>query len=273
MKTTSKYAICLGLFILSTFLIGCSQSNQKDGIATTDLNTVVIQNKLSNGNPASVKDFSKSFEGNINNDYPIIMTLNKSGNELYGTYLYKKVGQSIKISGKVDANANFTLDEFDNNGNQTGMFVGTNLNENNISGNWSKPDKSKIMPFTLTATNSLEDNFVRAPDKIISGEWKWVNNSDQLTFNLKIKQIGRNISGSYCAIADYGNRVDCDENGKIAIMGTINGQIANLNFTDYYSGATGKANITWINENKLLWEITYIQEGDYYLPKSAIMVH
>src|SRR5207253_138451 len=55
------------------------------------------------------------------------MTLKREGNNLSGSYFYAKSGSANKLSlrGEIDAKGNFTLQEFDPSGKQTGEFKGT----------------------------------------------------------------------------------------------------------------------------------------------------
>jgi hypothetical protein len=64
------------------------------------------------------------------------------------------VGTKIDVRGTIDNSGSVVLEEFDENGEQTGIFKGVwKTNEDGLielSGNWSKPDGSKSAAFTLT---------------------------------------------------------------------------------------------------------------------------
>lgn len=74
------------------------------------------------------------------------MTLKREGNNLSGSYFYAKSGSANKLSlrGEIDSNGNFTLQEFDSSGKQTGEFKGTWKDEPeqsgaSLEGEWKKP--------------------------------------------------------------------------------------------------------------------------------------
>jgi hypothetical protein len=91
---------------------------------------------------------TKYFKGSIGTSLDLQMKLVRDGDNLTGSYFYKKVGTRITLRGTVDKNGNLTLDEFDPGGKQTGVFKGiwtVNSQDNRISlaGNWSKPPGEK----------------------------------------------------------------------------------------------------------------------------------
>lgn len=83
------------------------------------------------------------------------MTLTKSGSDLNGTYSYKSQGVSIKLSGTIDDSGNIKLDGFDEMGNACDIFKGQ-LVQGTITGNWSKPDGSKTLPFSVSESSNTE---------------------------------------------------------------------------------------------------------------------
>lgn len=99
-------------------------------------------------------DFVKTFEGQIDNKYDIILKITSNEGQIDGNYCYKSVGTNIQVKGSLDTNGNLTLNEFDTKGNQTGLFSGKMVNNNKIEGNWSKPNGDKEKPFLLIESNS-----------------------------------------------------------------------------------------------------------------------
>lgn len=76
------------------------------------------------------------------------MKLVRTGDQLNGSYFYQKIGTRINLRGIVDKEGNFTLDEFDAAGKQTGVFKGLwqvskDDGRINLVGNWSKPATEK----------------------------------------------------------------------------------------------------------------------------------
>ena len=76
------------------------------------------------------------------------MKLVRTGDQLAGSYFYRKVGTRIDVRGNVDKDGNLTLDEFDPTGKQTGSFKGIWTVDPKdglitLAGNWSKPPNQK----------------------------------------------------------------------------------------------------------------------------------
>ena len=99
-------------------------------------------------------DQTRTFRGEIGNQLKIEMRLVRAGERLSGTYAYEKVGTSINLDGTVDAKGNFTLQEADDSGKQTGVFKGTWKEPEaeagaTLDGSWTKPDGSGELSFYL----------------------------------------------------------------------------------------------------------------------------
>jgi hypothetical protein len=166
--------------ILTTALIysSCGSSENKNA-ETTEQTT-------SNNTPTTVPDFTKSFEGTINGKYGIIMTLTKNANNLNGTYTYKSQGTPIKISGTIDDNSNLTINEFNDKGNMTGIFKGQ-LSSNNIIGQWTKPDGSKTMPFSISESQNSETTIAKTESNNSDDYSNWTGTYvDEFKRTLKI---------------------------------------------------------------------------------------
>lgn len=91
---------------------------------------------------------TKHFKGSIGSTLDLQMKLVREGDKLTGSYFYQKVGTRISLRGTVDKDGNLTLDEFDPQGKQTGVFKGlwTVKAEDGLitlAGNWSKPPSEK----------------------------------------------------------------------------------------------------------------------------------
>lgn len=96
---------------------------------------------------------TKYFKGSIGNALGLQMKLVREGENLTGSYFYQKVGTRIDLRGSLDKDGNFTLEEFDPGGKQTGVFKGIwKADENGaieIAGNWTKPNSDKKTAFSL----------------------------------------------------------------------------------------------------------------------------
>ena len=85
---------------------------------------------------------AKYFKGSIGDSLDLQMKLMRNGDQLTGSYSYTKVGTKIDLRGRVDKDGNLTLEEFDPNGKQTGVFQGLWKTDGpdgpiTIAGNWS----------------------------------------------------------------------------------------------------------------------------------------
>ena len=98
-------------------------------------------------------NFVKTFEGEISKKFDIIMKLTSDNGIVSGTYYYKKVGENIQLKGELKSNGELQLNEFDNNGNQTGIFKGKIIENSKIEGKWSKPNGDNEMTFKLIESN------------------------------------------------------------------------------------------------------------------------
>jgi hypothetical protein len=82
------------------------------------------------------------------------MKLFREGGKLTGSYFYQKIGKRISLKGSVDENNQLTLEEYDSEGKQTGVFkgrweIGREDAMLGIAGKWSLPDGKKETPFSL----------------------------------------------------------------------------------------------------------------------------
>ena len=90
--------------------------------------------------------------GSIDNKYPITMDLEQNGSDLRGSYYYNRNGpdKRLNVYGQLDG-SRFRLQEYDNDNNNTGNFVGTYHN-GMVTGTFSLPD-GKTMSFDLEVVN------------------------------------------------------------------------------------------------------------------------
>ncbi len=133
-----KAIIILELFIASS-LIACNGKTDNNADSHLNQTTNLTTSEI-------VVDFTKTFQGTINNKYEIEMNLTKKGSTVTGSYKYTTQNSSLTLKGTIDANGNINLSEFNSKGSITGVFKG-NLIGPSISGTWEKPDGSKSFPF------------------------------------------------------------------------------------------------------------------------------
>jgi hypothetical protein len=120
----------------------------------------------------------REFAGTINKTLRVRIRLSRSGNILSGSYIYERIGTSLRLSGAMTSgatsNEEFYLNEFDERGHQTGKFEGTFASKDWLEGTWSSPGAKKEMPFSAWAIDGKEVPAAN-PDDRVSGEYKRVN--------------------------------------------------------------------------------------------------
>tara|TARA_B100000780_G_C21117937_1_gene452489 strand:+ start:233 stop:652 length:420 start_codon:yes stop_codon:yes gene_type:complete len=100
---------------------------------------------------------------------------------------------------------------------------------------------------------------------------KWVeidpvNGSD---FKIELEVKNDSIWGKYCAISNFGNRIDCSTEDELNIKGKINGNSAEVTFYSFYGAKNGKA-LLLIKGNQLTWKITQWPTGNQVIaPEKA----
>ena len=169
------------ILILGLITIVGLASCRKDSINDGD-KTNIANKKINDSN------FAKSFFGKINDNYPIQMEIISRNGELSGKYFYTRVKKDIEIKGKLDDQGNIQIGEFDQNGNQTGIFKGKIMNNSVIEGTWSKPNGDNQMSFFLSENSDVyhpEQNNLTTGD--ISGIYSAYENHQ-----LEVSEINSN---------------------------------------------------------------------------------
>lgn len=100
---------------------------------------------------------TKYFKGSIGTSLDLQMKLVRTGDQISGSYFYQRIGTRINLRGKIAPDGNFTLDEFDQAGKQTGVFQGVwGVDAQDglatLAGFWSKPEEKsfeKKTPFSV----------------------------------------------------------------------------------------------------------------------------
>jgi len=127
----------------------------------------------------------ETFDGVINK-VPVLMTLTFDDNLIYGTLVYKRVGQAIKVIGSLE-NGNVLLHEFDSKAEVSGVFYGTKKGDE-ITGTWSKPNIQKELNFTLKKTSQIKTE----TDPInVTGTYAYSFGKEAGAGTLSVNQVGR----------------------------------------------------------------------------------
>lgn len=126
-----------------------TQSNTANSTTNTATNNTAT-NTVTSSTPNTNNTKETEYEGTINNNYEILMTLTRTDKSLSGYVVPKGGGSSIPVSGTIDENNNFNLSEYDDKDNWTGTYKGK-ISDGTIEGVWTKPDGSAQRSLYLTA--------------------------------------------------------------------------------------------------------------------------
>ena len=142
----------IALALIAFFSIAACRKNSTPGeqTATGPADGAERQHPEGGVTPAAETKF---FKGSIGSALGLQMKLVREGENLTGSYSYQKIGTKIDLRGNIDKDGNLTLEEFDANGKQTGVFKGVWKQDETgaveIVGNWTKPNSDKKTTFSL----------------------------------------------------------------------------------------------------------------------------
>lgn len=167
----NKFIKALTMVIMITSLTACSQLRRLENTSSTNNEaTYNLPNEVSKTltgdigeklvdlqNKYKKLDMSKSkfengyydYQGTINNNLLIQMSIYPLPDEIVGSYFYEKQGKEIKLKGKADEK-DIILYEYDESGNNAGIFKGTMDTVDKIQGTWISGDGKISYPFSLS---------------------------------------------------------------------------------------------------------------------------
>jgi hypothetical protein len=94
----------------------------------------------------------------------------------------------------------------------------------------------------------------------------WVDESTG--FSLDLYQDLKNVWGQHEVVAQNGNKIDSLE---ASIQGTLEGNVATVQFKSSFTDSVGTAEITYIDVNTIQWKIITPPDGEFYLPAEATL--
>jgi len=144
----SKRMLWLLVIFSIGWLPGCRKSPTPAASTQTTQTAPTPTPSLQPEGVAATAPETKFFQGSIGTTLDLQMKLVRTGDQLNGSYFYRKVGSKIDLRGTIDNNSNVVLEEFDSGGKQTGLFKGIwRVKAEDgfvaIAGNWSKPPGEK----------------------------------------------------------------------------------------------------------------------------------
>lgn len=110
-------------------------------------------------------NFYKKLKGKIGENMMITVDLIKqhdslnNSNSLEGHYYYDKVGMPLKLYGTINDSGKFELKEVNSNGDNTGLFDGQFISENQATGTWTNPKNKKQYPFEIKVSEADNIDF------------------------------------------------------------------------------------------------------------------
>jgi hypothetical protein len=206
--------------------------------------------------------FTRAYEGEIDGKLPVRLVLTKNGQQLTGTYLYKRIGKPLKLQGTINGEGEFTLDEFDPSGRKTGGFKGEFDSPTRLGGSWSGPGGGEPKHFFAYEGFSAPTD-ARGP---FTGSWGNGGPEEGPGFSLDLYQRGSRLEGLYHAITRNATRLDTDS----LVEGTVRGNTATVRWTSGYSGVQGTA-VLRLTGNQLSWRIPKPPTGEYWAPDRATL--
>ncbi|MFL0247132.1 hypothetical protein [Candidatus Clostridium stratigraminis] len=130
-----------------------NQQSQSENISqnTTDIN-INKNTTLLERIDTTKSQFEKGYydyQGTINNNISIQMSIYPIKDEIVGTYFYEKQRKEIKLQGKAGEKS-IILYEYDETGKNTGIFQGKMNSVYKIVGTWISADGKSLYPLTLS---------------------------------------------------------------------------------------------------------------------------
>ena len=109
-----------------------------------------------------------------------------------------------------------------------------------------------------------------APPSDLAGVWEVVTihsgrDTPYSVLTIELRVRGDEVSGRYCFILDYGNRIDCDPASGENFQGRLsgNGRSAHVSFQSFFGGGPGQATLN-LRDSVLLWTVTVTPDGGLY---------
>ena len=228
------------LLILLAFLSNCTENGETSTEVNSDeTDTIETQH---NSNVKMNEDFQDlAFDGTLNGKYPIFIQLNKVGTSIYGEMLYKKIGESISISGS-ESDGKWTLSERGDNDEITGVYEGI-VENNTFKGSWTNPKNGKSIPFNLSVSDENIEIYKKetVSDKDIVIAQKYSDGVSTFTFE-KVSET--EYLFSYFGTWIYGEVTHTGEledvatfkDGKLYYQGTKEDYTENCSFIATFKG-------------------------------------
>lgn len=132
---------------------------------------------------------------------------------------------------------------------------------------------SIMLSIGLTPVEKTDELNLITPIYNFNGDWDWDDNGQFYTitdFQVTLVQTGNVIKGQHCNVGMEGRRIDCSLD-EFSIVGTVNNNVAMVDYKSFYSDTSGKATIKLLTNGKIEWLVTEEAPGQTFFPKKAIL--
>ncbi|WP_314418876.1 hypothetical protein [Pseudescherichia vulneris] len=103
-----------------------------------------------------------------------------------------------------------------------------------------------------------------------TGQWHG-ENKELSMLDLSLNQKDNRLTGTYCYIAQAGNRIDCPPDNEINIHGIVRNGKAEVVFSSSFGGKSGHARLE-LNGEQMKWQLIKSPvHGDYYAPLNYVL--
>jgi hypothetical protein len=203
-----------------------------------------------------------TYDGNLAGRYRIRMTLVRDVDALTGTYVYEEYpGVTLKLSGKVEKDGTFSLDEADAQGKETGTFTGSVNRNGSLEGRRTRPDGSGRVGFYARSIDPEKAALSQPPGRL-EGSWSW--EQDGRSFRLDVLHRGGVVEGFYQASDGTRTEREC------LVVGNVAGATGIVDWTSSHSGKKGSARLT-AQSNTLRWELVDIPAAEFFAPAKVLL--
>ncbi|TYB76931.1 hypothetical protein [Bizionia myxarmorum] len=144
------------------------------------LTLLVISCKGKTEKDITTSNFTNTFTGKMDGENPLLLKLKADNGILTGTYFYNNLGKNMDVKGTISKDSTIILNELDNNGTQTGLWKAKLINQNEMSGTWSKPNGDSAKNFTL---NTTSETFEAAKQSMLDTKYANYNGSYNGPYN------------------------------------------------------------------------------------------
>lgn len=182
MKRPNYYPFAFLIFI-SILLWSCGGDTQDSNGTENDSTKTKSEKKDSNlDENKTYESFDKSYQGELEGHGMVHLNLRRYGNLLSGNYWTDEHRVEIKLTGKMNSDGSFIIDEYEHDSNQQiGTFSGNFTNDNLFAGTWKNIKTGETHDFEFNAIETI-----KGLDQIKLGREEWLQKSANSICSIKV---------------------------------------------------------------------------------------